>query len=124
MLFMLMRTGNDAPGDVSSIELKVRTLLDHILPERPRTKEFLVGHPALVIALAMAFRGDRKYLPLAGLLAAVGQASVLNTFCHLHTPISVSVMRVVTGMIVGGIMGLVALWIYNRIRRLPEPLTQ
>ncbi len=116
ILMMLGRTGNDAPGDVSALELKMRNFLDRVLPERPRTKEFLIGHPAFIVALSMAFRGDRKYLPLFGLLAAVGQASVLNTFCHLHTPIEVSVLRVVTGLVVGGVIGLCALFVYNRIR--------
>ncbi|MGI8922499.1 MAG: DUF5693 family protein [Fimbriimonadales bacterium] len=116
ILMMLGRTGNDAPGDVSALELKMRNFLDRALPERPRTKEFLIGHPAFIVGLAMAFRGDRKYLPLFGLLAAVGQASVLNTFCHLHAPIEVSILRVVTGLVVGGVIGLCALFVYNRIR--------
>ncbi|MDQ2985433.1 MAG: DUF5693 family protein [Armatimonadota bacterium] len=113
VFIMLSRTGNDAPGDVSSLELKLRNILDRVLPERPRTKEFAIGHPALIIALAMAFRGQRAWLPLAAFLATVGQVSVLNTFCHLHTPIMVSVLRVGVGFALGGIAGLLALWLFN-----------
>ncbi|HET6645393.1 MAG TPA: DUF5693 family protein [Fimbriimonadales bacterium] len=112
---MLLRTGNDSPGDVSSLELKMRNFLDRVLPERPRTKEFLIGHPAFILALTMAFRGERAFLPLMGLLAAVGQASVLNTFCHLHTPIAVSAMRVVTGIVVGGVIGIIVAWVYIKV---------
>jgi hypothetical protein len=116
-MVMLMRTGNDAPGDVSSLELKVRTLLDRFLPERPRTKEFLVGHPALVLALSLAFQDRRRFMALAGFAAAIGQASVLNTFCHIHTPIAVSAMRVLTGLLVGGLVGLCALAVLNLVER-------
>jgi len=39
----ISRTGNEAVLITSSLELKVRTLLDLILGVRPRTKEFLLG---------------------------------------------------------------------------------
>ena len=112
LAIMLMRAGNDSPADVSALELKIRNLLDRFLPERPRTKEFLIGHPAFVLALGTLYRGERRLLPVLGLLIAIGQASVLNTFSHSHTPIAVSLMRVITGMAVGGIIGLATLWIY------------
>ncbi len=108
--FTVLRTGNEAPGAVSGLELQFRDLLERFFPERPRTKEALVGHPALVIALGMAATGERRYLPLACLVAAIGQASIVNTFCHLHTPIEVSVVRVLTGVVVGGIVGLLV-WV-------------
>lgn len=105
VFLMLSRTGNDAPGDVSAVELKVRNFLDRVLPERPRTKEFLIGHPALMTCCLMAFRGWRAWLPMAAFLAAVGQVSIVNTFCHLHTPIEVSAVRVLVGLILGWIVG-------------------
>jgi hypothetical protein len=112
---MLSRTGNDAPGDVSSLELKIRNVLDRLLPERPRTKEFLIGHPSLVVALYLAFKGRRAWLPLAAFLASIGQVSVLNTFCHLHTPIAVSAMRVIIGVAVGGVIGLLTLAFFRKL---------
>jgi hypothetical protein len=117
IIVMLSRTGNDNPGDVSALELKLRNFLDRVLPERPRTKEFLIGHPALVLSLALAFRGSRGWLPLTAFLAAVGQVSVLNTFCHLHTPIAVSLLRVAVGFMLGGIIGLIGLAIFNAIAK-------
>ena len=113
VFMMLSRTGNDAPGDVSALELKLRNFLDRVLPERPRTKEFMVGHPALIVSLAMAFKGQRSWLPLTVFLAAIGQVSVLNTFCHLHTPISVTLLRVAVGFVMGTVVGLFALWLFN-----------
>jgi len=114
---MLSRTGNDNPGDVSSLELNLRNFLDRVLPERPRTKEFLIGHPALILSLSLAFRGSRGWLPLTAFLAAVGQVSVLNTFCHLHTPIAVSLLRVTVGIVMGGIVGLIALGLFKLITK-------
>lgn len=115
--FTVLRTGNEAPSAVSGWELQLRDLLDRVLPQRPRTKEAFVGHPALVIALGMAANDSRRYLPLVCLVAAIGQASIVNTFCHLHTPIEVSIVRVLTGMALGGIVG-VAIWFaFNSVRR-------
>jgi hypothetical protein len=106
---MLNRTGNDNPGDVSALELKLRNFLDRVLPERPRTKEFMFGYPGLIVSLWMAFKGTRSWLPLTVFIAAIGQVSVLNTFCHLHTPIAVSMLRVIVGVVVGGVFGLIAM---------------
>lgn len=114
---MLSRTGNDNPGDVSAIELKLRNFMDRVLPERPRTKEFMIGHPALAVSLWMALKGKRSWLPLTVFLAAIGQVSVLNTFCHLHTPIAVSLLRVAVGFVMGGLFGLAALWLIARISK-------
>ena len=114
---MLTRTGNDNPGDVSAIELKIRNFLDRVLPERPRTKEFMVGHPALIVSLWMVATNRRSWLPLTAFMAAIGQVSVLNTFCHLHTPIAVSLLRVAVGVVMGGIFGLLALWVVQRLAK-------
>lgn len=51
--FMISRTGNDNPAGVSGFELKMRDVLDKILFVRPRTKEFLFGHPFLVVGIAL-----------------------------------------------------------------------
>ena len=117
VFMMLSRTGNDNPGDVSALELKIRNFLDRVLPERPRTKEFMIGHPALIVSLWMAMTNRRAWLPLTVFLAAIGQVSVLNTFCHLHTPIAVSLLRVAVGVVMGGIFGLVALWVVQAVAK-------
>jgi len=115
--YMLIRTGNEAPSQVSGFELRLRSLLDHLLPARPRTKEFLIGHPALVLGLSMLGRGDRRLLPLIGGVAAIGQVSIVNTFAHLHTPIATSAVRVLLGMLLGIMLGMVLRWIWARYFR-------
>ncbi len=120
LAFMLARTGNENPAAVSDLELRFRSVLDRILHTRPRTKEFLIGHPALVVGLALRrLAGSRPTLgPWASILlvvGAIGQTSVVNTLCHLHTPLDVSLTRVVIGWVLGGILGAVAWWGVRRI---------
>src|SRR5262249_25033659 len=89
-------------------------LLDALLPVRPRTKEFLVGHPAFVLALALWFRGRRQWAVPLFLVGVLVQVSLLNTFCHIHTPLRLSLIRDVTGLVFGIAIGLAAFWLIER----------
>jgi len=118
LAFMIARTGNDAATGVSSFELQFRNILDKILPVRPRTKEFLIGHPALIIGLGLLalIKQDKNKLEklgswtvLALMVGAMGQTSIVNTMCHLHTPVLLSMERIVEGIVIGSIIGWV-LW--------------
>ncbi len=120
LAFMASRTGNDNPAGVSGLELKLRNLLDRFLIVRPRTKEFMIGHPALIFGLLWWKRaqvGSTAQLIAAALISAgaIGQTSVVNTFCHLHTPIDLTVIRVVTGHVLGCIIGLLGWAVLSRI---------
>jgi hypothetical protein len=106
---MLIRTGNEAPGAVPDWELRLRALLESVMQVRPRTKEFLIGHPALVVGAAMLLTGRTRFLPLMMFLATIGQASIVNTFCHLHSPLLVSLQRTGWGILLGVGLGLLAL---------------
>ncbi len=117
VLFMLVRSGNDSPAAVSSFELRIRALLDTVLYVRPRTKEFLFGHPALWVGLSLwtmskvkMHASRAKVLDLWGAaflaLGAIGQTSLVNTFCHLHTPLGLSIIRAGEGLILGGVIGM------------------
>src|SRR5205823_12796035 len=100
-------------------EMSLRNMLDRYLV-RPRTKEFLIGHPALLAALLLgatrAGRGVRLSLALIG---SIGQVSMVNSFCHLHTPLLMTVTRVFNGLWLGVLIG----WGAARLlgRRLPAP---
>lgn len=132
LAFMLMRTGNDNPAGISGIELKIRSLLAHILQVRPRSKEIFIGHPLMVVAIGMLFRtklldlSDRSrggWLALLLMAGAIGQTSIVNTMCHLHTPLTVGLVRIVIGWVLGGAAGY-ALWVLFKDRILPlEPAT-
>ena len=84
----------------------VRAILDAVLYARPRFKEFLVGHPAMLLGLIYAAEGRRKWaLPLL-IVGTIGQVSLLNTFCHIHTPLLVSAWRAGLGIGIGIVIGL------------------
>jgi hypothetical protein len=113
---MLMRSGNQPPVEVSGLELRVRGILEQIFVARPRTKEFLIGHPALMLAVAMALRGRTRWVLVLLLLGAVGQTSLVNTYCHLHSPIFVSLLRSAHGLWLGIAIGVIAIWVWDRFR--------
>jgi hypothetical protein len=118
LAFALTRSGNQPALSPSPMELKFRHLLEVVLAIRPRTKEFLLGYPALMLGLALAMRGRRNWLPLVAVLAALGQVSLLNTYCHFHTPLAVSLMRTFNGLWLGVLVGVGAIlvwrWVLDR----------
>ncbi|MCS7064748.1 MAG: DUF5693 family protein, partial [Fimbriimonadales bacterium] len=56
----------------------------------------------------------RTWLPLAMLLGVIGQVSVVNTFCHLHSPLAVSLPRVAWGAAIGIALGLLLLALFRK----------
>jgi hypothetical protein len=77
---------------VSGLEMTIRGLLDRLLPARPRFQEFLIGHPALILSLYCGSWSACLGISAAA-VGAIGQVSLLNTFCHLHTPLAASLWR-------------------------------
>jgi hypothetical protein len=118
LALLVARSGNDAGVGVSALELRFRSLLDRVLFVRPRTKEFLIGHPALLLGLVLtALPYRRKWaLPLL-LVGMVGQTGMLNSFCHLHTPIFVTVIRSANGLWTGAVLGVLAALLWLRLDR-------
>lgn len=109
LLIYVMRTGNEAPS-VSTLELQLRSWLDKILLVRPRTKEFLIGHPLLLLSFYLGYR--HRLLPLL-LLGAIGQVSMVNTFAHIHTPLLISLVRAFNGLWAGILLGLLLIMLYR-----------
>ncbi len=110
-LILVMRSGNFPTLGISGLELKVRAFLQQALLVRPRTKEFLIGYPALVLLFWWGPRwrqGTRQRWAALVLTvaAAVGLTSIGNTFAHQHIPVSVSLLRTVNGLVLGLPIGL------------------
>lgn len=121
LALVVMRAGNDPGIGVSGIELKIRGLLDRLLPARPRFQEFLIGHPALILSFVLAARGRRSWAFPLFIIGAIGQVSLLNTFCHLHTPLAASLWRAAIGIVIGIVVALVLYLPLDRLllRQLP-----
>jgi hypothetical protein len=108
-MYYLSRTGNE--GSVSSIEMVFRNFLENTLGVRPRNKEFLFAHPLLIFGVYLSLRRHMAGLYIM-LLGAIGQASAIGSFTHLHTPLWISFVRVLLGLGLGTVIGLIliAVW--------------
>jgi hypothetical protein len=106
----------------------MRNVLDRFLYVRPRTKEFMIGHPMLVIGVGMlsvyyTLRAklvdnpslEPRVKALGGwttivlMVSAMGQTGIVNTLSHIHIPVLLSIARVGIGLVIGCIIGL-AFW--------------
>lgn len=130
---LVLRSGHGTPLDAGAAELQLRGLMEELLGVRPRFKEFLIGHPFLILAFYLR----RKFpegvspfpdLPGAGrqalyflfhdtrpflLVGFLGQLSMLNTFFHAHTPLAVSALRTFHGLWMGGLLGAAAVGLFQ-----------
>lgn len=107
VLVMLLRSGNEGL-EVSSTEMRFRTILEHLFGARPRTKEVLLGYPALMLAARQAAAGRRGWVVPCYLLGTIGLVSTFNTFCHFHTPLHQSLLRTFHALWVGSLLGWLA----------------
>jgi Family of unknown function (DUF5693) len=112
---LVMRSGNDSDISPSQFELTLRHLLTHVLSVRPRFKEFLIGVPSMMLIAALLPLHRRAVGWLLALCAGVGIGDVIDTFSHLHTPLSISLLRIVNGLIVGVVIGSIVVYVYRRI---------
>jgi hypothetical protein len=114
LFIMIDRSGNFPIIPVADWENGVRGWFEMVLYARPRTKEMLVGHPALIagIYLGMSGLNIRRPLMYAGLvIGSIALTSMTNTFCHIHTPLLLSIYRTIAGAVIGGVLGLVLGWV-------------
>lgn len=119
VVLVFARSGN-AVLPVSGWEVQMREILEAIFIARPRFKEFLWGYPLFVVGIFL-FRDTppqqnnflaRFFL----LLSSLGWVSVVNSFCHLHTPLFLTFLRSINGCVLGGMIGLFAVFILHRWR--------
>jgi len=109
-LFYISRTGNS--GSVSNLELTFRQWLENTLYVRPRTKEFLIGFPFFVLALYV-MDINKKWGAILLIPGVIGFLSIVNTFTHLHIPVSVSLLRTLYSTVLGFVIGLVFIVIFK-----------
>lgn len=108
LLYFVGRSGHTGGVPVPAIELKMRAFLEQVMYARPREKEFMIGHPAFFLAVTAAYRMAPRLWQFALVCAAViGQGSLVQTFCHMRTPVVMSFVRALDGYAVGIIFGIV-----------------
>jgi len=114
---VLLRSGNQSDIAPSAFELTLRHHLTAILSVRPRFKEFLIGFPLLMLLPALRRMHRRAVGIMLSLGIGIGIGDVIDTFSHLHTPLTVSLLRVFNGLIVGIVIGAIAIAVYRWIDR-------
>jgi hypothetical protein len=108
--YALIRMGNAGSGWQTGWEQHVRDRLEDFLVARPRFKEFALGYPLLLLGLHMrpfqkskSFWRDRRFWIGVGM---IGPISMVNTFCHLHSPLYLAFWRSLNGFVIGTLFGL------------------
>lgn len=113
-IIFIGRSGHTMGVPVPAFELKFRAFLEEILYVRPRSKEIFLGHPAFILAVtAFVSKWKNKLFFLFILLATIGEGSMVETFAHMRTPIFISFVRGVEGIVLGSLLGvLVYIFLY------------
>ena len=112
LLIYISRSGNFSFIPVSGIEEKIRIFLEKTLIARPRNKEFLIGYPALLLAMSMNHLRIKEFKIPIIIIGTIGPVTLINTFCHIHTPFLFSMLRTFNGVWLGLVLGLIAVTIF------------
>ena len=108
VVVLVLRSGHTSGMPVSGVEMKIRAMLEQLFYARPRSKEIFFGHPAFMLAFAAFLKKFPKMICFVLVLAAtIGQGSMVETFAHMRTPILMSFMRGLDGLIPGALIGAV-----------------
>ena len=119
---LIARSGHTSGMPVAGAEIKIRAMLEQLFYARPRTKEIFLGHPAFVLAVAAFLKKFPKMICFVlVIVSTIGQSSMVETFAHMRTPIFMSFMRGLDGIIPGAVIGAVLVIFvqifYSRFRK-------
>ncbi len=110
LAYYVLRSGNT--GTASALELAARQKLEEWLYVRPRTKEFLLGFPAYMLAL-FVINKQKKLGSILFVVGTIGWLSIINTFTHLHIPLFISFIRTMYSLGLGLLIGIVLIYAYE-----------
>ncbi|MBQ2764342.1 MAG: hypothetical protein IJF43_04845 [Firmicutes bacterium] len=111
LAMMVLRSG-DNMIPIAQAELDFRNWLEYELYARPRTKEVLMAFPVLALFLVACRRRIPILIWPLGVLACVAPVSVVNTFCHSMTPVTMSIVRTLLGCGFGMILGILGMYVF------------
>ena len=131
--YYIARTGHDTDVTISTFELILRNVLEENLLARPRTKEFLVAFPCIMLTVYSAVRRMPFFTAVFGLAGTIGLTSVCNTFMHIRTPLYLGFVRtgyaVALGILIGaaliiGLELLCRIWQFARQKYMESELNE
>jgi len=73
---------------------------------------------SLMVFIYIAFKAYKPLIWIVGIPAVITFTSIINTFCHLRTPIYLSVIRTLIGIGFGIVIGLIAIVVCDVLVRL------
>ncbi len=111
----ISRSGNQSDITPSTFELALRSNLTSVLGVRPRFKEFAIGFPLMMLLPTLTATHKRLTGWLFAIGIAIGTSDIVDTFSHLHTPLLVSLLRIVNGVVIGIVVGILVIAIYRAI---------
>ncbi|MDD4160359.1 MAG: DUF5693 family protein [Synergistaceae bacterium] len=112
MLIMALRSDN--VSNVPAWEVAFREFMERTMLVRPRTKEFLIGYPAMVFYWYIVKKGwILNYREAFRIVSVLAFSSALNTFCHFHTLLQLSLVRTLNGWWLGILIGVAAVAFIN-----------
>ncbi|MDR1621905.1 MAG: DUF5693 family protein [Synergistaceae bacterium] len=96
---------------IPGFEAKTREALERFLVARPRNKEVFVGYPCLLLYVFAVKSGLwARYREVLRVGVVLGFSSVVNSFCHYHTPLFFILLREFHGLWVGTVVGILAVF--------------
>ena len=99
-VYYIIRSGN--VNKISGLEQLMRSTLTEIFAERPRTKEFLIGYPSMVLLVYYIKKCNVNVLKwILAVAASILVTSATNSFCHVFTGYTTILNRTLNGLIVG-----------------------
>ena len=120
--YYLARTGHETNVAVSDAEMIFRNDLETLLLARPRTKEFLVAFPGIMLAVYCAVRRLPFWTALFGLAGTIGLTSVCNTFMHIRTPLYLGFVRTAYSLVLGIVIGVIFIACFELLLRITRRL--
>lgn len=120
--YYILRTGHDSELVPSTFEMLLRNTLETDLIARPRTKEFLFAFPAIMLLVYTSIRRFKIWPILFGVASVIGLTSVVNTFMHIRTPIYLGLARTGYSFLIGMIIGVLGILIFEGIYRFYKKL--
>jgi hypothetical protein len=129
MVLVLALFRSDNVQFIPGFEAQIRNNLERFLVARPRNKEVFMGYPCLVLyAFAAKWGLWARYREVLRVGVVLGFSSVVNSFCHYHTPLFFILLREFHGLWLGVLLGVVAVSIlkyfllplWRRLRFLAE----